>query len=375
MIYLDNSATTQTDDHCLEILNYYNKEFYFNPSALYNGAEKVSRILQEERTRFAKILNVQPNEIYFTSGGSESNNTVFFGQSRKKGRIIISAGEHPSVYNAAMELKNRGIDVQIAPIHRDASINEQALLNLLTDDTFLVSVIHASNEYGTINDIERICKLVKSKNQRIKFHSDGVQAFCKIPVNLKKLGIDYYSMSAHKLYAPKGIGALYVKSNTPLMPLIYGGGQEKGLRSGTENVGGICAFVYSSMQEMNNLLKNQNNYQVFKSTFIQNIQSIPFIINGNNTLPNILSISVPGVKAEVIVHFLEKDNIFIGTGSACSAKKNTFRLADAIGITRTEAEGTFRISFGKFNTMEEIEFAAKKFANAIHLFLSKKLNN
>ena len=374
MIYLDNCATTKTDKSIADIMYYYNTENFFNPSALYSASEKVKLDILNARKNIAKILNVDATEIIFTSSGTESNNTVLNSNFLKQGdNLIISAGEHPSIYNTATNLAQKNIEIRICPLKKDATLDVEKLLNLIDNKTKLISIIHVSNEFGTINDIKKIADLTKTKNKNVLIHSDGVQALGKIPINLKNLGVDYYSASSHKIYSPKGCGLLYKKKTAPLTPFILGGGQENGLRSGTENVGAIIAFSEALKNAVNNFMPQY--FKSLREAFLENLNIDNYIINGSsaeNLLDNILSISISGIKSEVIVHMLENKNIYIGTGSACSASKKNYRLTDAIGLNHLYADGTLRISFSKNTKIEDAKIAAKELTFCVNKFLKRE---
>ncbi len=244
MIYLDNAATTRVYPEAAAAMQRIYSEDFYNPSSTYAGGIKVKQIINESRLEIARALNCSSGEIYFTSCATESNNWAMnSGFKNKKGNIVISAGEHAGIYECAKNLKNKGYEVRIAALNGNGETDKEALLKKVDENTAFVSVIHASNETGTLNDIAALSSAVKSVNSRIIFHSDGVQAFLKTRCDVKSLGVDMYSVSGHKVGAPKGIGALYVSSKINIQPFIFGGGQENAMRSGTENAAGILAFA------------------------------------------------------------------------------------------------------------------------------------
>ncbi|MEG1663521.1 MAG: aminotransferase class V-fold PLP-dependent enzyme, partial [Clostridia bacterium] len=243
MIYLDNAATTKTYIESAEIAAKYSVDKFFNPSALYGEAVGVFKDIKQARETLKQALRIGDGELYFVSGGSEADNTALFSTRKPKGsKIVVSVGEHDAIIQSANQLKEQGYNVVFAPINKDGSVNEQEFINLLDDTVSLVSIMHVSNETGAINDIKKLVKLTRKYAPNAVFHSDGVQAFCKINVNLRSLDVDLYSISGHKIHAPKGIGALYVKNGISIKPFVFGGGQEKGMRSGTENTPVIMAF-------------------------------------------------------------------------------------------------------------------------------------
>lgn len=365
MIYFDNAATTSVLDKCIEIVEKYNTQCFFNPSARYFPAVDVHKKVSEAREVLANSINSSVSEIFYTSSGSESDNWAIKGIMRKpNGRLIVSEAEHPAVYNTALYLKNNGYDVEFCKVLSDGRVDEQHLKSLLKEDTKLVSIMHVNNETGAINDIEKLVSIVKS-NTRALFHSDGVQAFGKIPVDVESLGVDMYSMSAHKIHAPKGVGALFIKKGVNIQPLIHGGGQENGYRSSTENVSGILAFS-EAIKQSECYLKQRSVEICAIRKYIANKLVDEYgddvLINTDleNSTPYILNLSIKGVRGEVLLHSLESENIFISTGSACSSKKGVSRLVKALNIPDEYSEGTIRISFSRFSKMIEGEEFVQK---------------
>lgn len=361
MIYLDNAATTKPDCECLKNAEKYLTEYFYNPSALYAEGYALHRELEETRKN---ILNTVANdtnfEIIFTSCGSEADNHALF-CGGKRGNVVTTLGEHSAIISTANELKQRGIEVRFAPLNSDGSVNVDELLKLVDSKTSLVSVIHVNNETGAINDVNAIAKRVKSINGSTLFHSDGVQAFGKIPFRLAK-EIDLYSISAHKINALKGCGALIKRKNLVLKPFIFGGGQEKGLRSGTENVFGIKVFEYASQKKYANLQENFERVKGIKQRLINLLDKELFkIVSKDNSSPYILSVIALGVRGEIILHEVNDRGLIIGTGSACSSneKKRYSRVILACGIEEKLADGVLRLSFSTDTTLEEIEEAAK----------------
>lgn len=361
MIYLDNAATTKPDLQCLKQAEQYLTEKFYNPSALYAEGYNLHRELVKTRS---DLLNLVANDrdfnLIFTSCGTEADNHAVFCGGRR-GNVVTTAGEHSAVFSAVNELKERGIEVRFAPLNGDGSVSVQELLNLVDNNTSLVSVIHVNNETGAINDINAIAKAVKTKNARTLFHSDGVQAFGKIPFKLGA-NIDLYSVSAHKIGGLKGTGALIKRKNLVLKPLIYGGGQEDGLRSGTENVFGIKMLElaakkrYGKTEEnfkyvgkLNALLRDKLDKNLFK------------FISTENGSPYILCLAASGVRGEIILHEVNDKGLIIGTGSACSSnsKKRYSRIILSCGIDEDTADGVLRISFCPENTVEEVKRAAE----------------
>lgn len=364
MIYLDNAATTRQSDEVSEAILNAMREDYFNPSALYNASARISQSIGEKRQNILHELGAPSGELYFTSGGTESNNLALFGARKRKGsRIIVGEGEHDSVYNAAMELKNQGYDVQFAPIDIDGSVNIEKYKALLSEDVSLISIMHASNETGAINDIATLVRLAHKLAPNAIFHSDGVQAFKKTDVNLSALGVDLYTIAAHKIYGPKGIGALYVKKGVSVKPMLYGGGQEKGMRSGTTNYPLICGFERAAM--LPNDSERIAEYRQKLLEGISGLQNIKIVTPLENSVSNILTVAFD-VRGEVLLHCLEDYGILVGTGSACSSHKES-RFKRLLGLDEKHKDGVIRLSISKYNDIIEVETVV----NAIAACLDK----
>lgn len=369
MKYFDNCATTIVDDEVITAMNKIHKELFFNPSSLSASALQAKNLIEDSREIVAKCIGVQKSEILFTSGGSESNNTAIFGSSRNnKGKIITSKTEHASVFYTLNEMKNRGFDVVYAPLNSDGSVKTEKFEDLIDNETRLVALMHVNNETGAINDIAELCKKTKAKNKNCLFLCDGVQAFCKVPVNVKNLGVDFYSMSAHKIHGPKGVGALYIKNGVKISPLIFGGGQENNLRSGTENVAGIVGFGVAAKNANALIEDNFNKYVAFKTILKDTISNIVdnFIeISSNNSSPNIFSVAFKNIKSEVLMRFLEAEGFIVGNGSACSSKSKLNRISQAINLSQEYSEGIIRICFCKYNTEDEVIQLANSLASNV----------
>ena len=325
LIYLDNAATTQISAEVMSAMNMAMKDEYFNPSALYSQSVTLANNIRHARETVKNALHTPEGELYFTSGGTEANNTALFCTRKQKGsRIIVGMGEHDSVYFPANELKSQGYDVQFAPINFDGTVNVEEFKGLLNENVSLVSIMHASNETGGINDIASLSKIVKQVAPKAVFHSDGVQAFGKIPVNIRNIGADLYSISAHKLHGPKGIGCLFVKKGTSVKPLLCGGGQEKGMRSGTENYPAIlgfeCAVKNGVVQNFDENYSKISKYREYLHNELrQQISDCDIVTDVNNSVPNVLTVAFKNVRGEVLLHSLEKYGILVGIGSACSS--------------------------------------------------------
>lgn len=359
MIYLDNAATTKASCEVLENATKYYLDNFYNPSALYRYGVKVSTDLAKIREQISLIFGLK-YETIFTSCGTESNNMVF-NHFSKRGNIVTTLGEHSAIYEKAKDLKGKGVDIRFAKLNQDGSVNLQDLYSKIDEKTTLVSVIHINNETGAVNDIENIAKYIKQKYSNIVFHSDGVQAFLKTDNKLNF--VDLYSISGHKIGAIKGIGCLIKRKNLHISPLIFGGGQEKGLRSGTENVFAIKTL---SLAIQNNIDYQQNYKKVkeFKDYFVKNITNNCQIISSENSSPYIVCLSCVGLKSEVLLHMLEEDGVLIGTGSACSKNAHS-RVLTECGYKENVLQGVLRISFGFNTTLEDVKFCVEKLNNNI----------
>lgn len=356
MIYLDNAATTKPDEECLSLAENYLKSKYYNPSALYKGGYALQLDLRESRKNILSLIaDIENFELIFTSCGTEADNMAIFGGGRR-GNVVTTEGEHSAVHSAVTELKQRGIEVRFANLNADGSVNIQHLLSLVDDKTSLVSVIHVNNETGAVNDIFSIAKLVKTRNKLALFHSDGVQAFGKITFKLTK-DIDLYSVSAHKIGAIKGCGALIKRKNLVIKPLIYGGGQENGLRSGTENVFGIKNFEYASLKRYKTIKENYLKVQNLQNLLWNGLDKSLFKkISGENCTPYILCVGVEGLRGETVLHEADDMGLIIGTGSACASneKKRYSRTILACGVSEVLADGILRLSLSPSNTENEM---------------------
>lgn len=364
MIYFDNASTTRPDQGAVEEALRFLREDYFNPSALYKEGLACKHELKEAREYLISLISrVSETNLVFTACGTEADNQALFSFARR-GNLIISAGEHSAVYAAAHELKNRGIaELRIAPLNTDGSVAEEGLLQLIDEKTSMISVLHVNNETGAINDINTLAKKAKQKNSRLIFHSDGVQAFGKIPYTLGG-DVDLYSVSAHKIGGIKGVGGLFVKKKAynALSAYIYGGGQEAGKRSGTENVFGIKQFEYAAARKFRTLKEDYGRIGDYKRILWEKLDKECFTkLSSESSSPYILTLSVVGVRGEVLLHILEDKGLLVGNGSACSSNtKNRYsRVILACGIDETTADGVIRLSFSNHTTLEEIEEGAR----------------
>lgn len=359
LIYLDNAATTRAYPEVVDVLTHYSTQVYYNPSALYPQSVAISAHIRTVRENIKSALRAPEGELYFLSGGTEADNTALFCTPKtKNSRIIVGEGEHDAVIKAANELKTSGYDVVFAPIDKNGAVNVEKFAELLTPNTALVSIMHVSNETGAINDIARLARLTKKTAPSAIFHSDGVQAFGKIKVNLQSLGVDLYSISAHKIHGAKGVGGLFVKKGVSVRPLIFGGGQEKGFRSGTENVPAIMAFARAVELNQENFTQNYSKKVEYKEyltdCIAKNIPDTVIISEKENSVPNILTVAFENVRGEVLLHSLEKYGILVGIGSACSSHHES-RFKTLLGLDEKHRDGIIRFSTGDFNDISEVD--------------------
>ena len=369
MIYFDNSATTQTRPEVADLVAKYSVENFYNPSALYNPAIKVKLDVDNARKTFLNLLNADKSDrIIFTGSATEANNLILNGLARKDKKILVSLGEHPSIYEVARNLQNQGYKVDYVALNKDGTLNLNDLQQKLTDDVGLVSFIHVNNETGAINNISAISKSVKGKLPKCLVHFDGVQAFGKVLLHLKQDNIDAYTISSHKIHGPKGVACLYLKNGINIKPHILGGGQESGTRSGTENPAGIIGFAKAAELMYIDFDKKRQHIANLKAYLLEKLKSsnFNFVINSNeNSLANICSVSFVGVRGEVLLHCLEKYEIYVSTGSACSSKKVGNRILSAMGQPNDVMLGNIRISFSEFNTTQEIDALIQALINEI----------
>ena len=359
MIYFDNSATTRTFDRCADVIRHYLTEEYYNPSALYSPAVAVKMELDRARRTIADYLGVESECIYFCGSGTEADNTILAGVKKiKGGNFVISALEHSAVVAYAQQLEREGYDLRVAPVNSAGKVVESALLDLVDDKTFLVSVMNVSNETGAINDIVALSKKVKTKNPKTFFMSDGVQAFGKLRVKLRFSEVDAYTMSAHKIGGAKGSAAYYIRKGARVSPLLLGGGQERGMRPSTENVAGIIAFAEALkiITADADFLQRASEIRYRLRDFFE-VEMPEVIINTSTaeSLPTILSVAFPNINSEILLHTLEKEGIMVGIGSACDSNKKERRTATALGLPEAYKTGIMRFSFGIFNTVQEAD--------------------
>ena len=371
-VYFDNSATTKTDERVIEAMMPYITENYGNPSSIYKIGRENRKAVEEAREQVAKALNCESNEIYFTNGGSESDNTairgIAYAYKNKGNHIITSKIEHPAVLETCKQLEKEGFEVSYIGVDENGIIKLDELKNAIKPTTTLISIMFANNEIGTIEPIEEIGKIAKENN--IFFHTDAVQAVGNVEIDVKKLNIDALSMSGHKFYGPKGIGALYVKKGIKFEKLINGGHQERNKRAGTENVAGIVGLgkaielAYQELDEHNKKIKELRDY------YLEQVKAkIPYIrINGDETkrLPGNSNISFRFIEGEGLLLNLDLKGICASSGSACtSGSLDPSHVLLAIGLPHEIAHGSLRISIGKYNTKEEVDYLVENLVEII----------
>ena len=361
MIYLDNAATTAMYPQCLNDFRKYGVEEFFNPSAYYAQAGANARAVENARKNILSALGAgEGSHLVFTASGSESDNIAMrCCLKKKKGRIIVGALEHAAVFNTAKALENEGYVLYVAECDRSGAVDVAKLLDMLDDDVVFVSIMHVCNETGAFNDVTAIAEEVERRCPRCVFHSDGVQAFLKVPLSLAATKIDLYSVSAHKVHGPKGVGALYLAPTLNASTFVYGGGQESGVRSGTENVPGIAAF--STAVSIGKPLRKAKSdsfarHKRMLAEFLERYgDQVRVTTDVERSEGGIFHFSFGDVRGEVLVHSLERMGYLVGTGSACSSKKAQKRIPDALGLHGGFAEGAIRISLDGDESDEDID--------------------
>lgn len=363
MIYFDNAATTRAADEVAERVRYMLLENFGNPSAQSMMGVRAENELNDARKIMAKSINALPEEIYFTSGGTEDDNWAIFGTAegyKRSGKHIITTSiEHPAVAEPMERLRQKGWDITVLDVDKNGYIDLDVLRDSIREDTVLVSIILVNNEVGTIQDASAVGKLIKEKNPKTLFHVDAVQAFGKYPIDVRKMGIDMLSMSGHKIHGPKGVGFFYMKKGLKVRPIIYGGGQERGQRSATENTPGIAGLAKAVELAMENMDASHEKVMEVKRTLAEGIlRDIPKThINGpsiEEASPYVLNVSFNGLRSEVLLHSLEESEIYVSAGSACSSKKKGgSHVLRSLGLSEERIEGAIRFSFCRYNTVDE----------------------
>lgn len=372
--YFDNSSTTKCSPAAQALMAQALCKGYGNPSSLHQKGIEGEAYIKEARSRICKTLKAKDTEIIFTSGGTESNNLAVIGAAmanRRSGMHLITTGiEHPAVSNPMKFLEEQGFSVTYLDVDQYGEISLEQLENAITPETILVSIMYVNNEIGAVEPIAQAAEIIKRKNPAALFHVDAIQAYGKYRIHPKKLGIDLMSVSGHKIHGPKGVGFLYIKEKTKLKPIIFGGGQQGGLRSGTENVPGIAGLGQAAMEAYSHFDEKQEHLYQLKEAFRDGLSQEPWAhFNGKagrESAPHILSLTVEGVRSEVLLHALEDKQIYVSAGSACASHKPApSPTLQAIRLKKEYLDSTVRISFCAENTLEEVDYCLSALKAAV----------
>lgn len=373
-IYFDNGATTRALPQVREIMDEVLEKEYGNPSSMHMKGFDAEKYVNHAKEIIAKSLKVDPKEIYFTSGGTEANNLALIGTAfankRERKHIITSCIEHASVYNPLSFLEDEGFEVTYLPVDEHGIVDLEALKKALRKDTLMVSIMCVNNEIGAIEPVEEIGKIVKSFDPKIVFHTDCIQAYGKLNCYPKKWKADMISVSGHKIHGPKGIGFIYIKNGTKIKPIIWGGNQQKGMRSGTENVPGIAGLSLAAKTIYDNLDKKVEKMRRLKQHFIEGVEKIEnTTIHGlydETSAPHIISVGIAGIRSEVLLHALEDKGIYVSSGSACASNHPQISgVLKGIGARQEFLDATLRFSMSEFTTMEEIDYTLDALYNIV----------
>ena len=373
MIYLDNAASTKIREEVLETVKDILLNEYANPDAAHEFGLQAGKRIKSSRQIIADALNVSAKDVYFTSGGSEGNNIIIQGiingNPRQGKHLVTTKIEHPSVYEIFKEYERNGFEVTYLNVDSDGMVKLEELEDCVRDDTVLVSVIAVNSETGVIQELEKIGNIVKQKNKNTYFHSDFVQGLGHIKINPVKCRLDAMTVSSHKIYGPKGTGAIYLSGNVKIKPLIFGSNQEQGVVQKTLNSSGIAGFgkavqiAYDNFSEENDRVREVRDY--LQDRIQKEISDIRVNTLEKGSVPHILNVSFIGIQGEVLVHFLGMSKIYVSTGSACSSRKGNSRILESMGLTQEEVAGGIRFSFSIFNTKEEMDETVKALKEAV----------
>ncbi len=360
-VYFDNAATTTVYPEVADLVMKLMEEDYGNPSSLHQKGVDAGNYIKDAKEIIAKELKATSREIVFTSGGTESNNMALVGAAlanrRAGNKIITTTIEHASVNSTMSFLEDMGFSVCYIDVDENGIIDMEKLRSEIDDETILISVMYVNNEIGAVEPIHEIAELIKEKNPKALFHVDAIQAFGKYHIYPKRMGIDLMSISGHKLHGPKGTGALFIKERTKIKPIIYGGGQQQGMRSGTENVPGYAGLGLAVQMSYQNLDERVLRMQEVKDRITEGVSDIEGVYINKGAAPHILSITFTGVRSEVMLHALEEKGIYVSSGSACSSNKQPeSSVLKAIGLPKERQESTLRFSFSGYNTIEEADY-------------------
>lgn len=377
MIYLDNSATTRPFDEVIDHMAEMQKNTFGNPSSLHRAGILAERTMTEARGRVLATLGADDGSFIFTAGGTEANNLAILGtmqsRLRRTPQILTTKIEHPSVMEAVQYLKSQGADCRLIEVDRNGLVNQDHFCSLLTENTAFVSVMSVNNETGATQDIVGLCRLAKEKNPDVLFHTDAVQALGKIPLNVKESGVDLLSVSSHKINGPKGAGGLYIRRGVHVKPVLHGGGQENGLRSGTQNTPAISGFGLACQMTMASFSEAQKEMFRLREMLASGLSKIPGcqVVAVENPAPHVVTAVFPGLKSETLLHTLEMRDIYVSSGSACSSNKPQLSpTLLAMGYSRKEIEGAIRFSLGHATSETDILTALSAVREETELLLS-----
>ena len=374
LAYLDNSATTRCSERAKDLMVQILMQDFGNPSSLHGMGVTAEEYIKEAKSNIAKTLKAEEKEILFTSGGTESNNMALIGTAlanRRAGNHIITTEiEHASIAAPLEFLKEQGFRITKLSVDKNGHISLEELRDAVGEDTILVSIMMVNNEIGAVEPVAEAAKIIKEKNPNTIFHVDAIQAYGKYRIYQKKLGIDLLSVSGHKIHAPKGTGFLYIRDKVKIKPIIYGGGQQKGMRSGTENVPGVAALGEAAAEIYENFEEKIERMYALKEHFVEEVTKMEGVTvngcTGRDSAPQIVSVSVDGVRSEVMLHTLEEKQIYVSAGSACSSNKpSVSSTLKSIGLPKELLDSTIRFSFCVNTTMEEIDYAIASMQEAV----------
>ncbi len=375
-VYLDNSATTRCYKEVCDIVGTVMYEDYGNPSSVHKKGLEAEQYVRKAKEVFSHILKVQEKEIYFTSGGTEGDNMALIGVAKANVRtgkhLITTSIEHPAILNSMLHLEEEGFRVTFLPVNSNGQIELEDLREALCDETILVSIMHVNNEIGSVQPIEEAVQLVKTYNKNIVFHVDAVQGFGKYRIFPKKIGVDVLTISGHKIHGPKGSGVIYIDHKVKIKPIIFGGEQQKNIRSGTENLPGIAGIAVAAKEIYRNLEKKTEKMRDLRNYFQEALMTMEGVrVNtptGENSAPHILSVSFENVRSEVLLHALEEKGIYVSAGSACASNHPGISgVLKSIGLEQKFLESTIRFSFSEFTTKEEIDYTLEVLNSCVPL--------
>ncbi len=373
-VYLDNSATTRCYEEVGDLVRRVMCTDYGNPSSMHRKGVEAEHYIKEAKERLVKVLRINGKELIFTSGGTECDNLALIGAARanqRRGRhLITTVIEHPAILNTMQYLEEEGFRITYLPVDSNGLVRLEELRKALCPDTILVSIMYVNNEVGSVQPIQEAVNIVKAYNRNILFHSDAVQGFGKYHIYPKRMGIDMLSVSGHKIHGPKGIGFLYVREGVKIQPILFGGGQQKNMRSGTENVPGIAGLGLAAEMIYQNLDRKTAHMRSLKKRFLEGIEELENCrvhgLTDESSAPHIISVGVGGVRSEVLLHALEDQGIYVSSGSACASNHPSVSgVLKGIGVPREYLDTTIRFSMSEFTTEEEIDYTLETLYNIV----------